>query len=734
VNSLRRVVVCGVGLCTPLGLDVRTTMGRLMAGERAFAPMTLFDTLGYQCQTAASIEEIDYTEALPEQGCFHSRADRVAIIAAQQAVQQAGVFPNKVPMELWVASSTAGMLETELQLLDARISPPSSDVQPRFQAHPVSAPASRIADSLGAFTLVRTICSACSSGAIAIGMAALRIQSGACDWVLVGGVDTLCRLTYAGFSALGSMDTNSSRPFDRERKGLTLSEGAGFLLLAAEGAAEQLGVPILGEMAGFGVGCEAFHATKPDPDGVIAERVIRQALDHAGISVEQLDYVSSHGTGTPQNDDMEARLLLRVLGTQASRIDVSSQKGQLGHSLAASGAIEAAISMMAIVDKQVPPNAALKDPDPITHGLSLVGPVGKSKEIRAVISNSFGFGGTDSALVLTQKGLANPQPNTKILRWQIAHTVVFGEHQIWQGKDIQTWIASPMVKQEKLPPDPWEQLDATRARRMDRASKIACLLSSRLMAHGHSLDKEHVGVVGGSAYGSVDASTSFLERVHNKGPRFASPADFPHLVHSASATNVSFYNEIRGPSLSVADGHLTALSVLDVVGDLLRGQKATAMIGFALETKSDMVEHALWPLWFPKEIGERRESGAAFLVQPIDNDIPTSTQAEPGYLAEIEQLVVGTEFAEIRKCRAPNRKTSAVVGVHDFPEIRQFLEQSGWATVPATWVGKRVGFHESAAAVGLALAVVWLQAGVADEVLVPAFSPGALGFVLLVRA
>jgi 3-oxoacyl-[acyl-carrier-protein] synthase II len=216
--------------------------------------------------------------------------------------------------------------------------------------------------------------------------------------VLTGGSDVLARLTYAGFNSLRSVDPEPCRPFDRDRKGLSIGEAAGILVFEERGRAERRGAPILAEFLGYGVTSDAYHMTAPDPSGAAGGRTVRAALESAGVNVSDVDYVNAHGTATPQNDTAETAALKAGLGDRARRIPISSIKSMIGHCLCASGAIEGVATILTIRDGKIPPTIHYENPDP-TCDLDYVPNEARELSVRVAISNSFAFGGNSSVVV-----------------------------------------------------------------------------------------------------------------------------------------------------------------------------------------------------------------------------------------------------------------------------------------------------------------------------------------------
>jgi 3-oxoacyl-[acyl-carrier-protein] synthase II len=256
-----------------------------------------------------------------------------------------------------------------------------------------------IATRLGLQGPVETLVNACSSSTAAIGLGAAWIAAGRADVVLAGGVETLSRTTYAGFNALRLVDPDPCRPFDRERRGLSLGECAAFLVLEEAEGARRRRAPIHAEVAGWGLSADAHHPTAPDPDGAGIAAAVRAALRMAGAGPGEVDHVNAHGTATGQNDIAEARALCAVLGRGTPRVAVASIKGMIGHCLGAAGAIEGFATAMSVRTGIVPPTAGLRDPDPGCE-LDLVRDAARRAEVRLAVSISAAFGGNNAAVAL----------------------------------------------------------------------------------------------------------------------------------------------------------------------------------------------------------------------------------------------------------------------------------------------------------------------------------------------
>ncbi len=403
VPDRRRVVVTGMGAITAAGGGVPALETAVRGTTHRFREVGLFSTEGLRVHIAgeiASIPASHRTEARAQRR--FSRSDRLALVAVEEALDQSRLDVATVPRErigTAIGTSTGGLLETE-SYFEALLSAETKTAwDPRLLSTTVGAPGDVVAATIGALGPRMSPSTACSSGAIAIAMGAAWIHSGAADIVVAGGTDALCRMTYSGFHALQALAPAPCRPFDRERCGLTLGEGAGALVLEDEAHARERGVPILGEVLGAGMSCDAEHPTAPNAEGAGASQALAAALDDARTKPADVRYLNAHGTGTPQNDACEARAVRAVFGDHTDRLPVSSTKGITGHLLGAAGAVEAIITLLALRGGFAPSTVGLHDPDP-DCALDLV--FGKPRTIDASIgvSNSYGFGGNNCSLVL----------------------------------------------------------------------------------------------------------------------------------------------------------------------------------------------------------------------------------------------------------------------------------------------------------------------------------------------
>ncbi|HKF42694.1 MAG TPA: beta-ketoacyl-[acyl-carrier-protein] synthase family protein [Thermoanaerobaculia bacterium] len=400
----RRVVVTGIGAVASIGADVREFWSNLLAGKCGIRPVSLFDAVPYRTQTAAEVSEIPDGFLTAAEKRRMSRADRMGLAAAREAVAQSGLDLSREDLSrvgVILGGGTSGLLDSEdffFRHLHGRKARPS-----RVLNHMPDAITDRVAQHFGAEGIKSTITTACSSSANAMGYAHDAIASGWADVVITGGSDVLARLTYGGFNSLRSVDPEPCRPFDRERKGLSIGEAAGILVFEERERARRRGAPILAEFLGYGVTSDAYHMTAPDPTGAAGGRTLSAALECAGVNASDVDYINAHGTATPQNDSAETAAIKAALGDRARQIPVSSIKSMVGHCLCASGAIEGVATVLTVRDQLIPPTIHYENADPACD-LDYVPNVAREGRVDIALSNSFAFGGNSSVVVFAAAG------------------------------------------------------------------------------------------------------------------------------------------------------------------------------------------------------------------------------------------------------------------------------------------------------------------------------------------
>lgn len=748
------IVVTGLGAITALGSTLAETWERLVRGECGLRELTLFDAPGYRSKLVGEATRVPGPEAYPG-GNDYSRTSELGLLAAREALAHAGLARGGDArwsgrrVGLVMGGSTAGMLETE-SLLAVLVSPEGT-VDPaareealgRMLSHPLSAPTDRLVRELGPFARVRTLSSACSSGANAIAIGASWLELDLVDVVLCGAADALCRVTLSGFNALAAIDPAGARPFDRRRKGLSLGEAAGFVVLErAEGAAARKKDAVC-TLLGWATRSEAHHITNPEPTGAAPIRAMQASLARAGLAPSGIDYINAHGTGTPLNDPMESRALERVFGADLAAIPVSSNKGQVGHTLAAAGAIEAAITALSIAEGMIPPTGGLEEPDPacpLRHVLRA-----EKREVRAAMSSSFAFGGMDTVLVLGQapSGEPPPMPRPTYRRVVVTGVASLTPGHLLAGEAVATLPSLPSAG-PAIEPSLLAGLDADRARRLDRASRLGALVAEQALAGAGAGDPE-VGVVLGSAFGAVDASATFMRRLVEKGARLVSPADFPSLVPSSPAGHVSIYLGLKGPSMVVADLATSGECALTHAFELITAGEASRLAVVAVEERSAIVEQVLSVLFDDDDASsdaqaaaKRREGAAALALASADvageRGLPIFAE-----IASITSWSAGADPLEggigsgplASPIPSPLGEGVVVLGcTHSHAE--DVLARSGWASCPRVVCSDHAGTHEAVGGMALAVAAAMIARGEASEALCLGTARGS-GYAAVLR-
>lgn len=370
-----------------------------MAGRSGIGPITLFDTTGFRTSLAAEIKELP-NDLPPAYARRLSRTDVIGLAAAREALEDAGLdLAREDPERIGVVlgAGVSGLLDSENYYRTLLTRGPRRARPSRVLNHPPDQTTDRIAERWGLLGPRSTITTACSSSGTSIGFAADLIRHGLADVVVTGGADTFARLTHGGFNALRAMDPEPCRPFDRRRKGLSIGEAAGILILEEEARARSRGAPIRARFLGYGVTSDAHHMTQPEPSGEAGARTLRECMRDAGVGPDDIDYINAHGTATPQNDSAETASIKRALGERAKEVPISSIKSMLGHCLCSAGAIEAVATVKTIQTGVLPPTIRWEEPDPECD-LDVVPNVAREMRVRTALSNSFAFGGNSTVV------------------------------------------------------------------------------------------------------------------------------------------------------------------------------------------------------------------------------------------------------------------------------------------------------------------------------------------------
>ncbi|MFT9427440.1 MAG: beta-ketoacyl-ACP synthase II [Sporolactobacillus sp.] len=403
----RRVVVTGLGAVTPLGNDVKTTWANAIAGKSGICTATRVNPDDFRAKVAGEVKDFNPTDFIDHKEALRmDRFAQFAVAAAKMAIEEAKFTIDETNADrvgAWVGSGIGGMETYEKELRTA-LEKGWRRVSPFFVPMMIPDMASgQISILLGTKGINACSVSACATGTDSIGNAYRAIQYGENDAIICGGSEApLTNMSFAGFSSARALSTNpdpatACRPFDKNRDGFVMGEGAGVLLLEDLESAKKRGAHIIAEIVGYGVTSDAFHVTRPDPNGQGAVRAMEDALKDAGLTAAQVDYINAHGTSTEANDSMETDAIKKVFGPHAYDVAISSTKSMTGHLLGASGGVEAIFAIQSIVDGIVPPTINYQTPDPACD-LNYVPNEAIKKDVSIAISNSFGFGGHNATV------------------------------------------------------------------------------------------------------------------------------------------------------------------------------------------------------------------------------------------------------------------------------------------------------------------------------------------------
>ncbi|CDO37246.1 MULTISPECIES: beta-ketoacyl-ACP synthase II [Novosphingobium] len=416
---MRRVVVTGLGLVTPLGADVETTWANILAGKSGAGPITKFDASDQKCRIACEVKPADHDYGFDANKRVDHKVQRqvdpfivFGIDAAGQAIEDAGLTDMDEETRLMagcsIGSGIGGLPGIESESLVLAEKGPSR-VSPHFvHGRLINLISGQVSIKYGLMGPNHAVVTACSTGAHSIGDAARMIKDGDANIMLAGGAEsTICPIGIAGFAQARALSTNfnddptkASRPYDQARDGFVMGEGAGVVVLEEYEHAKARGAKIYCEVIGYGLSGDAYHVTAPHPEGSGAYRSMAMALRKAGVEPKDIDYINAHGTSTPLGDELELGAVRRLFGDAIADVSMSSTKSAIGHLLGGAGAVESIFCILALRDQIVPPTLNLDNPSESCQGVDLVPHTAKKREVRAVLNNSFGFGGTNASLVM----------------------------------------------------------------------------------------------------------------------------------------------------------------------------------------------------------------------------------------------------------------------------------------------------------------------------------------------
>lgn len=585
--------IVGIGMVSPAGVGLPVSWEALRRGERSLGELSLFAVPA----GAAPVGEVPGFVGEPGLPRTHS----LALTAAHEALASGALGG---PPEAVILGGTTGGIPTTEEAIQAR----REEVE-AYRWHGAGTVAELVADRVGCDGPALTVATACSSGAVALDVALEMLRAGQVRRVLAGGVDALCRLTYHGFSALKVIDPAGARPLDRDRAGMTVGEGAALLALVEADAPPPGALAVL---AGGALTCDAYHPSSPHPEGEGALAAMRAALADAGVARTEVGYVGLHGTGTRDNDASEAKAVRALFPNPVHLPPHSSIKGTFGHAVGAAGAMGAAVAALALRDGVVPGNLGCEEVDPDLDLAPLPAPTAAA-DLEVVLSNSFGFGGNNAALVITSAerqaaALEAPAP----VEW---FSLVDAACVTGAGRTDDSLAAlgrgAPLAGVLELKAMS-AGLPARRVRRLKRLPRMALALAAELGREG----EPPPGVTSlfmGTRWGALTETHDFLNRLFDSGETVSSPTDFVGTVHNAVTGQLAMWLDAHGANVTATTGDASFDDALRLASLLVPGSGGG---GRTLVMGVDEAHPVLTPRLDPPVSGSLADGGGALLLEP----------------------------------------------------------------------------------------------------------------------
>ncbi len=702
--------ITGVGIVSAIGTDTAATLNSIRTAWSGLAPLSRFPTPSHNALPVGSVSLQNQPDgSLP-------RTHQLARAAADQAIDKGTSPPDAIVLGV----TTGGMDLTETCLLA------DNTFKEPLPRHSLASVTEDLAGRFGCGGPLLTVSTACSSGAVAIKIALEMIRTGRAQKVLAGGVDAICRLTYYGFKSLQLLDPAGARPLDQARQGMSVAEGAAMLLLEAC-KNDQPGIGILGA----GLSCDAFHPARPHPEGKGALAAMQAAMHDAGVDKDQIDYISLHGTGTPDNDLAEARAIKNLFGENVPPL--SSIKGATGHTLAAAGAIEAVVSVICSDNRVLPGNTGCKNPDKTLDIQPLLQP--ESRPVKTILSNSFGFGGNNAALVIGTP-VANigkaPGPLSqpmRIVSWSAFTGAGDLDHTMKALDKAQSCKGCFDIKAvgKNLPP--------ALIRRLKRLPVMALSLADS--AGKCAGDGAKPGrIFFGTGLGGLSETNDFLDRLFTTNERFASPTDFVGSVHNAAAGQIAMHFNAPGANITLS-GEDASFEQALYTASLLTVDESPALV-----LAADEGHARLSPLFDPstRSGGALADGGGAlWLAKKPGGDTPAITlrffrNTTKGGSASTAALVAAVE----QKQPVQERYALIFAGMpaayrsQAKKQLTSFLSRAGFCG-PVVDYRALIGEFQSASAVAAAVAAEIINRGAIPANLCSGYSrrTGKKGILIL---
>jgi len=680
------IYLTGIGIISPIGYGCSETIAALRKNRIGIRPLTLFSVP----HSPLPVGEITY----PFTDKDIPRAHQMALLAAKDALAASG---QKSPDAVVVGVTTGGIAKIEKNLKS------KSYASLDYQYHAPGSVTDHIARFCNCKGPVLTVSTACSSGTAAIILAAKLLQSGLAKRVLAGGADALCRLTYHGFNALQLIDAEGPRPFDLNRKGMSVAEGAAMLLLET---ADKIPENAVAEILGTGLSCDAYHETAPHTEGQGAFEAMEAAIKEAGLSVADIDYINLHGTGTIDNDFSEALAVNRLFGDRKPRM--SSVKGATGHPLAAAGAIETAISAMCLKENLIPANSGWRVFDPALNLMPVSEPI--EEKVHTILSNSFGFGGNNAALVI---GTPRNTPENHFQR-PPSLTVAGSACITGAGKTantLESFFSGKSCQGLLSVSDISENLPKKQIRRLKRLPRLSLSLAAAALENSDSTLSPSA-VFFSTGWGSLSETDDFLLKLYKNDEKFSSPMDFIGSVHNAPAGQIAIMHGTTGPNITMTGGNYSFEQALIAASQLAPDNENPVLV-----VGADEFQNRLSPL-IDLSVAKNpifSDGGGALCLKKSDKGIrvcPAFYQPADRSAAVVSSLVDQLGGPEKIQDRFGALLTGIPAAERSVAEtqINDFLSFSG-IQMPVIDYRKYIGDFASASAVAVIIAVHLVQQG-----------------------
>ena len=682
-----RVFITSMGVVSPFGQGIDVTFDALRQSKNGIHLLRLFPTAHLHPLPVGEVPSLPVVSDLP-------RTHIIALLAAREALKNVPSIPDAVVLGI----TTGGMSVTE-DLLKTNDKTPG-----KYIRHAPATVAECLAGEVGCTGPVLTVSTACSSGIAALKIALELLRSGQAKQVLAGGADSLCRLTYYGFNALQLVDRSGARPFDKNRRGMSVGEGAALFVLTA---AETPPPFAIAELLGAGLSCDAYHPATPHPQGEGALGAMISAIADAGISTEQIDYIHLHGTGTIENDLAEAKAVQRLFGSRPLP-PLSSIKGAIGHSLAAAGAIGTATSVFAVSRGLLPANAGFRDCDP-DIGLEPVAEPAQGN-IKMALVNAFGFGGNNASAVLGQPG--QRREDSPDHAGPVSFSVLGSACLTGAGDAAATMDC---LRQGKnllgvVPPAELGRYFSERAvRRLKRLPRLSLALAAAACSAQDTPPPSSVFM--GTGWGALTETYDFIKKLFDTGEQFTSPTDFIGSVHNAAAGQIAIHFQAKGPNITATGGNCSFEQAL-ITAALLTQENGDPVLALG----ADEYHPVFSPLLDTSAANAETSSdgGGALLLKPAtkDGQIRCSFLAYAGGRSGIVPGLV----SRLGKDEMADRFGAILVGIpaaereEGEKQLKEFLSLTHY---PHPMIDYRplIGEFASASAVAAVLAVSFVRAG-----------------------